>query len=388
MTLRRAWSRARPPAWLVLAVLPACSRDVDALDTRTDDDALASIRYDDGTHVRVLSMQPDPVTPPGPLTVVLEVVGPDDVALEVALWPPRTGGRELALGSGVDAVAAARPDDPRVTRASITGSGSHTVLLPLPSEWSPRTAMVTVGRPDGALATGGPRTRDGLGTAGLVDVVLSPRRLVATRFADAPVLDGILDEPVWSTAQPIALADSLEGEVPTQDADVRIGWNEDTLFVGVTLVDADVWSEYQTQDDPVWKEEVFELFLFGDASRRRYLELQVSPRGVTFDARFATYRKGDEAWDGAWTAAAHVDGTVGRRDDRDRGWSAELALPLAMICEHTTTTCPMTTGSTTRINAFWIDRPKRGQPGAWSIAPTRVTDFHAPEAAAILELGP
>lgn len=370
----------------MVTVLVACGRDAAAPEPAADGSTLATIHYDDGTQVRVLSMQPDPVTPPGPLTVTLEVSGRDDVAIDLGLWPPRVGGRELVLGSGVDHEAAARPDDPRVVRASISGTGRHEVALVLPSEWSPRTAMITVARP-GALAVSGPRTRDGLGTAGLVDVVFAPRRLVATRFDDAPVIDGVLDEPSWSNAKPVGLADSLEGETATDDAVVRLGWSDDTLFVGVTIVDADVWSEYEAQDDPVWKEEVFELFLLGDASRSRYLELQVSPRSVTFDARFATYRKGDEAWDGPWSAAAHVDGTVSRRDDRDRGWSAELAVPLAMICEHTTTACPMTAGSTTRINAFWIDRPKRGQPGAWSIAPTRVPDFHAPEAAAILELG-
>lgn len=374
-------------AALVLALATACG-GATATERVLADDATASIRFDDGTIVRVASLTPDPVTPPGPLTVALEVAGRDDVALELALWPPRVAGRELVLGSGVDETTAARPDDPRVARATILGAGSHEVALPLPAAWSPRTAVVTVRPTDGARAVEGPRTRDGLGTLGLVDVVLTPQRIAAARLDAPPVLDGVVDDAAWASTTAIALGDSLEGETITPDAQVRVGWTADALYVAVEIADADVWSDFREQDDPVWKEEVFELFLFGDASRRRYLELQVSPRGVTFDARFATYRKGDEAWDGPWTSAARTDGTLDRRDDRDRGWSAELAVPLAMICEHTTTACPMREGSTTRINAFWIDRPKRGQPNAWSIAPTRVTDFHAPEAAVVLELAP
>jgi hypothetical protein len=112
----------------------------------------------------------------------------------------------------------------------------------------------------------------------------------------------------------------------------------------------------------------------------------VSPRGVTFDARFERYRKGDEAWDGTWTAAAQVVGDVDDRGGRDRGWSAEIAVPWAEICAHTQTSCPPRAGATTRVNAFRLDRPKRGAPLAWALSPTREPDFHAPANAAILEL--
>jgi hypothetical protein len=60
---------------------------------------------------------------------------------------------------------------------------------------------------------------------------------------------------------------------------------------------------YVAQDDPLYKQEAFELFVAGSGEGTRYLEYQVSARGVTFDARFARYRKGDEAWDSSWRTA-------------------------------------------------------------------------------------
>ncbi len=379
---------------IALAVVGAFGPGCGGADSRgaPDPGALAVIDYADGTRVSVLSLSPDPATPGEPVVVVLDVEAGAPVDLEVVSWPPRIGGRELVLGSGVDAATAARPEDPRVSRVALDDvAGALEVSVPLALPWSPRTAMITVARRDGATivpAVDGPRTRDGLGTAGLVDVTSVPVRLVATRVEASPELDGVLDEAAWSSATAVRLGDSLEGEPVAIETSVRALWDDEMLYVGAILEDDDVWSQFEAQDDPLWKEEAFEFFLFGEATRRRYLELQVSPRGVTFDARFDTYRKGDEAWDGPWRAAAAVDGTVRRRDDRDRQWSVEMAVPFAMICEHTAMACPPVTGATTRVNAFRLDRPRRGPPQASSLAPTRVPDFHAPELAAVLELGP
>jgi len=357
-----------------------------------DPGALAVIDYADGTRVTVMSLSPDPATPGEAILAALEVEADAPVDLEVVSWPPRIGGRELVLGSGVDAAIAARPEDPRISRVAVEdATGALEVEVPLLRPWSPRTAMVTVARRDGAAivpAVDGPRTRDGLGSAGLVDVAQVPVGLVAARVDVAPELDGVLDEAVWSRGTAVRLSDSLEGEPVGIETTVRALWDDEVLYIGAVLEDDDVWSQFEAQDDPLWKEEAFEFFFFGEATRRRYLELQVSPRGVTFDARFDTYRKGDEAWDGPWRAAAAVDGTVRRRDDRDRQWSVEMAVPFAMICEHTAMTCPPVAGATTRVNAFRLDRPRRGPPQASSLAPTRVPDFHAPELAAVMELGP
>jgi hypothetical protein len=353
-----------------------------------DPAALAVIGFADGARVQVMAMTPELAIPGEPIVLSLRVEGDGPLALDLASWPPRVGGRELVIGSGVDREQAARNDDGRASHVALADAhGDVDVEVPLRSPWHPRTAMITIARTDGVPATDGPRTRDGLGTAGMVRVADVPLLVVAARTDAAPDVDGVLDEAAWSSATPLPLGDSLDGEPAAIATDVRFLWDDTAVYVGATMADDDVWSQFEAQDDPLWKEEAFELFFFGDASRRRYLELQVSPRGVTFDARFASYRKGDEAWDGPWQGAATVDGTVSKRDDRDRGWVVEMAVPFAMICEHTTITCPPVVGTTTRINAFRLDRPRKAPTRAWSLAPTRVPDFHAPQSAAVLELG-
>jgi hypothetical protein len=108
---------------------------------------------------------------------------------------------------------------------------------------------------------------------------------------------------------------------------------------------------------------------------------------VTFDARFEQYRKGDQDWDSDWQTAVALDGTVDRGQDRDRGWTAELAVPWSEICQNTEVQCPVGEGTELRMNLFRFERPKDGPPIGLSLSPTLEPDFHAPENAAIVELG-
>lgn len=373
---------------LVLAVC-ACHAAPHDGELRRDDAAIARIGWHDGAALRVLAIAPDPIAPGDTVELTLELQGHAARELELVLWPPRVGGRELVIGSGTTSDDARRPDDPRVVRTIVQlAPGQGTAALALPRPWHPRTAMITVARTDGVRVSDGPRTRDGLGLVGLVHVDTTPTAATAVYAATAPVIDGVIDDAVWSTAEAVPLLDSLDGEPTAPASTLQLAWDDAALYAAARFDDDDVWSEYEAQDDPLWKQEAFELFLLGQGDRKRYLELQVSPRGVTFDAKFERYRQGDEAWDGKWQAAVQVDGTIARRDDRDRGWSVEVAVPWTEICAHTQTPCPARAGASFRINAFRLDRPRRGAATAQSLSPTRVSDFHAPDNAATLELLP
>ena len=70
-----------------------------------------------------------------------------------------------------------------------------------------------------------------------------------------------------------------------------------------------------------------------------------------------------------------VDGTLNARDDVDRSWTAELAVPWAALpaVPHV----PPRPGDALRLNLFRLDKGKDGrqEAAAWS-APIR-SDFHA-----------
>lgn len=388
---------------LVASVLLACGESVPSRSalklTAERPPGVSADRWTfrDGAVLSGLVVPVDPVEPGTSVNVAFHV----SVAgqFEVSVSPPRAAAREVALG-GPNAPPPVVPPDARTRSVRVEGEGLLEVEVPIPAPWHPRTAVITVRRIRGgrtASVVEGPRRRDGVGVLAVVDVVPTPTAVAATR--GTPAVDGTLDEALWSSAVRSPLVDSLAGEPSRLGAtgedgpswgptDVAFAWDDAFLYVAAWLPDHDVRGTYTERDDPIWKQEVFELFVFGDDRRADYLELQVSPRGVQFDARFERYRKGDESWNGSFKAPVAVRGTVEMPRDRDEGWTTEFAVPWSDICMHTEVECPPRAGQQMRVNAFRLERPRKGPTVGLALSPTHVPDFHAPENSAVLELLP
>jgi hypothetical protein len=192
-------------------------------------------------------------------------------------------------------------------------------------------------------------------------------------------VDGKLDDAAWKTARPTRWWVAPDGsDRPVPKTRARFRWDDTHLYVGVESEDDDVWSTFKDRDANTWEQEVIELFIDADGDKKDYLELQVTPANVVFDAKFAKYRS-DLAIARAWNmpgfkTAAHVDGTLNKRDDTDRGYSVEFAVPLAEVPGAGK---PVKHGDTWRVNLFRWDFPKKGRQVASAFAPPMVGDFHA-----------
>jgi hypothetical protein len=333
--------------------------------------------------------------------VEFESEGLAGVGGRLGLLPPRGAARqEVAFDMP------GQPDDPRSVWIDVeidTDGLQHFELPPPGDDWHAPWAVVVLEarRGWGSLAArSGPRSellsdqtreRGGRIVLGVVAVARRPARVQAWASAGPIVLDGVLDEPAWQH-RGAALHESRSGE-PANEIDARLGgptmtyfaWDAEHLYVAGTLPDRDLFAPHQQRDDPLYRDEAFEVFLAGDSSGARYLEHQVSARGVSFDARFPTYRKGDEGWNGGWRSAVALDGELERRG-YDRGWTVELAFAWTELCEHTKIDCPPKPGQELRVNVFRLDKPDRQQQVGLALSPTLEPDFHAWANAAELEL--
>ncbi len=192
-------------------------------------------------------------------------------------------------------------------------------------------------------------------------------------------VDGKLDEPVWSRAVATAKWTSPDGkDRPVPETTARFAWTPDTLYVAVESVDSDVWSTFTERDSNTWEQEVIEVFLDPDGDKKDYLELQVTPANVIFDAKFERHRS-DLAKARAWNmkgfeTAVAVDGTLNERGDTDKGYTVEMAIPVAEVPG---AKAPLAHGFTWRINLFRWDAPKEGRQQAAAFSPPIVGDFHA-----------
>lgn len=188
---------------------------------------------------------------------------------------------------------------------------------------------------------------------------------------------------------PLVLADG--SGAPVQSTIVRICWDKEALHVRFDCEDRDAWGTFRQRDEPLWQEEVVEVFLApGEADPLRYAEFEVSPLGVVFDARIhnPTSMRKDMTADVAWDCPG-LRWAAGRGDHREtrQDWWAELSIPWKSVAG-------ADRPRLWRANFYRIDRPRDGgdiadtEFSAWSPTLTRPADFHKPERFGVLELDP
>jgi hypothetical protein len=123
-----------------------------------------------------------------------------------------------------------------------------------------------------------------------------------------------------------------------------------------------------------------------DGDGKGYVEFQVEPAGNVFDTYLLSWLKYENEvdpnrkpydWHSKIKAAVKVDGTLNKRNDQDKGWVAEVAIPLADVAGlDTTQKIAPKQGDVWRLNLFRMDSPE-GKPqvaSGWS--PPLVGDFH------------
>jgi hypothetical protein len=192
-------------------------------------------------------------------------------------------------------------------------------------------------------------------------------------------IDGKLDDPAWKPLRWSRYWTAPDGSKrPAPRTRAKFAWDDQYLYVGVHSLDDDVWGTFTERDSNTWEQEVIELFIDANGDKKNYLELQVTPANVVFDAKFVRHRsdlKVARAWnmEGLKTGA-HVDGTLNARDDVDKSWTVEFAVPFAQTPGSRT---PPPHGDIWRVNLFRWDAPKAGRQQAAAFSPPVVGDFHA-----------
>ena len=160
------------------------------------------------------------------------------------------------------------------------------------------------------------------------DPPLAPAsRVIATRAAQPPVIDGRDDDAVWREAQPITGFQEWrpsEGGPPKLPTEAKIAYDAANMYVFVRAFDPHPDSiitvrarrDYFTPSDMIW------LFLDSYHDRRTGYEFGVNPSGVKLDAQIYNDGNEDFAWDAVWDVATRVDSL---------GWTAEFRIPLSQL---------------------------------------------------------
>jgi hypothetical protein len=265
-------------------------------------------------------------------------------------------------------------------------------------DWKSKTATLQVGLIHvgghgigDRMAATGPNTLDNAVLAKTLPVDLTkappPPGTVYIPHATGPIaIDGIAAEAGWGLAVPSQEFATAEGsQDPIGSARAKVSWDEDNLYIYVTIVDTDIVSRYTKHDEPLYKDDAVEIFIDADGNRRGYVELQVSPANVTFDKWWPQTRSetGDETWESEMKTAVKLRGTVAP-SDLDQGWDVEIAVPWAAVKgrdEAMKINTPPHVGDRWRMNIVRTNQRTGGvnqaEGGASSWNRISVGDFHA-----------
>jgi len=204
----------------------------------------------------------------------------------------------------------------------------------------------------------------------------------APKAAQAPVIDGRLDEPAWQRApQTEAFVQTMTGDPGEPATRARLTWDDDALYVAFEVEDDYLHAELTGHDPHLWTEDTVEIMVDPDGDGSNYFELQLAPNDQVFDTRYDARRVprpfGHTGWDSHMRGAVSVEGTLDD-EEPDGGYVAEMAIPWSAFEAGPSPADRPEPGQTWRVALYVLDYRPQGQRGVGWSAPL-VGDFHVPE---------
>ena len=188
----------------------------------------------------------------------------------------------------------------------------------------------------------------------------------------------LADHPLWKEADSCSLVDVVTGEksfLGTQFSVFRCD-KEQRIYFLFQGEDDRIQSSFRWRDEPLYREDVFEVFIADNNDVLHYIELEASPHNVLFDGLISYDEDGNRHLDMSFDITEWRVET--RYVEKKNHISSVWSLP------YTAFSIPPEAGKSWRINAFRIDHSERGESlQAWQ--KTGEANFHVPDAFGYLE---
>lgn len=225
-----------------------------------------------------------------------------------------------------------------------------------------------------------------------------PRGYVCFRTEKPPKIDGRLDEPAWRQAAWTADFVDIEGgrrPRPRLRTRAKMLWDSQYFYLAAELEEPHVWGTLTKHDSVIFNDNDFEFFIDPDGDNHEYYEFEINALNTVWDLFLPRpYKDGgraDNGWDvPGMITAVHVNGTLNDPSDRDAGWTVEIAIPWAALCEFARRAAPPRDGDQWRVDFSRVEWQHQIAAGKyrkvpqtheenWVWSPTGIVDMHRPE---------
>ncbi len=150
--------------------------------------------------------------------------------------------------------------------------------------------------------------------------------ILSQPVAEAPVIDGVLDEAAWHSAPPsiaFTQVEPVQGAEPSERTELRVLFDERHLYVAVRSFDTspgEIRNRVKRRDADVGADDVVVVALdtFGQSQDGYFFSLTAGGARRDGLIESGAQRNLSADWDGLWHGRAAVDAS---------GWTAEFAIP-------------------------------------------------------------
>ena len=236
----------------------------------------------------------------------------------------------------------------------------------------------------------------------LEQLPFAPQQAICYRTPAPLEIDGELEEAAWRAAPWSEPFVDIRGDrTPRLTTRVKTLWDDEYLYFAAQLEEPHVWATLKERDSVIFQDNDFEVFIDPDGDTHNYFELEVNAFATAWDLFLGRpYRDGGpaiHAWDVAGLrVGVHVAGTINRPDDRDTGWTLEIAMPWKILVEAAPNRARPRDGDRWRINYSRVQwtldvrdgsyvKRRDGTTGKplpednWVWSPQGAIDMHMPE---------
>lgn len=180
----------------------------------------------------------------------------------------------------------------------------------------------------------------------------TPRSYVAKHTIDSIQIDGLGNESSWEqTAWSTNFIDIEGQKVPKYRTRMKMLWDETYLYFFAQMEEAHIWGNLKQRDTVIFYNNDFEIFIDPDGDTHNYYEFEMNALNTVWDLfltkPYRNHGKIIDSWDiQGLKTAVNVEGSINDSNDKDKGWSVEIAMPWAVLTE-------ASNGNEIPKNQFW-----------------------------------
>ncbi len=229
-----------------------------------------------------------------------------------------------------------------------------------------------------------------------------PKQYQCVRTTEPIRVDGRLNDAAWKNTpwtDDFVDIEGAEKPKPRFRTRAKMLWDDQYLYIAAELEEPDVWGTLTEHDSVIFRDNDFEVFLNPSGDSKNYFEFEMNALNTGWDLFLPKpYRqqgKADNGWEiPGLKTAVHVNGSLNKPGDKDKGWTIEIAFPWGAFTERSGLGRPKD-GDEWRVNfsrVEWATEVLAGKysklPGKednWVWSPQGVVDMHRPETWGVLK---